>query len=214
MRFSELLEIVEDEPVFETGLLTAGPGRRSGLAGQLARWCAAGRLHQLRRGLYALAPPYRKTIPHPFLVANRLAPGSYVSGVSALAASGAIPEHAAEVTSVGPVRTGVRDTPLGRYSFRHVKPEMLFGYRRTALGGGQHAFVADPEKAFLDLVYLQPRGDDPAWIDGLRLDVAAFSVAALEGVVAQVVSPKLERAFRHVRALAEDPALAYEELDE
>ena len=214
MTFAELLEAVGDEPVFEPGLLTAGPGRRSGLAGQLVRWCAAGRLHQLRRGLYALAPPYRKTIPHPFLVANRLAPGSYVSGVSALAVAGAVPEHAAEVTSVGPVRTKVRDTPLGRYSFRRVKSEMLFGYRRTALGEGQHAFVATPEKAFLDLVYLQPRGNDPAWIDGLRLDTHVISIDALESAAAEVVSPKLGRAVRHVRALTEDPALAYEELDE
>ncbi|MBU1748407.1 MAG: hypothetical protein KKA73_12020, partial [Chloroflexi bacterium] len=28
----------------------------------------AGRLYQLRRGLYALAPPFQKTRPHPFLV--------------------------------------------------------------------------------------------------------------------------------------------------
>lgn len=213
MRFAELLEIVEDEPVFETGLLAAGRGRERGLAGQLVRWCAAGRLHQLRRGLYALASPYRKTIPHPFLVANRLAPGSYVSGLSALAAAGAVPEHVAEVTSVGPVRPGVRETPLGRFSFRRLKPSMLFGYRETSLGGGQHAFVAGPEKAFLDLAYLQPRGDDPAWIDGLRLDLGAISVPALESAAARASSPKLLRAVRHVRAAADDPALAYEELD-
>ena len=213
MKFAELLENVEDEPVFETGLLKAGRGREAGLAGQLVRWSAAGRLHQLRRGLYALAPPYRKTIPHPFLVANRMVPGSYVSGVSALAAAGAVPEHVAEVTSVGSVRPGLRETPLGRYSFRRVKPEMLFGYRRTALGGGQHAFVASPEKAFLDLAYLQPGGDDPAWIGGLRLDAQALSMAALESVAAKAASPKLKRAVRHLRALAEDPAMAYEELD-
>lgn len=212
MKFAELLEIVEDEPVFETGLLTAGRGRDRGLAGQLARWRAAGRLHQLRRGLYALASPYRKTIPHPFLVANRLAPGSYVSGLSALAGAGAVPEHVAEVTSVGPVRPGVRETPLGRYSFRRLKPAMLFGYRLAPLGSGQHAFVASPEKAFLDLAYLQPGGDDPAWIDGLRLDLDAISVPALESVAARTASPKLLRAVRHVRAQADDPALAYEEM--
>ncbi len=212
MRFAELLEIVEDEPVFETGLLRAGRGREPGLPGQLVRWCTAGRLHQLRRGLYALAPPYRKAIPHPFLVANRLAPGSYVSGLSALAAAGAVPEHVAEVTSVGLVRPSVRDTPLGRYSFRRVKPSMLFGYRRTPMGGGQHAFVAGPEKAFLDLAYLEPGGDGPAWIDGLRLDTGAISLSALESAAARAGSAKLARAARYLRTLAEDPSLAYEEL--
>ena len=213
MKFVELLDAVGDEPVFETGLLLAGRGRDRGLAGQLARWRRAGRLHQLRRGLYALAPPFQRTIPHPFLVANRLAPGSYVSGLSALAFAGAVPEHVPEVTSVGPARPGLRETPLGRFSFRRVKPEMLFGYRRIEVGDGMHAFVADAEKAFLDLAYLQPGGDDPAWIDELRLNAAAFSIPALAAAATRAASPKLERAARHVRALAEDPALAYRALD-
>ncbi|NJL27260.1 MAG: type IV toxin-antitoxin system AbiEi family antitoxin domain-containing protein, partial [Thermoanaerobaculia bacterium] len=37
---------------------------------QISRWVEAGRLYQLRRGLYALAPPFQKTKPHPFLVAT------------------------------------------------------------------------------------------------------------------------------------------------
>ena len=40
---------------------------------QLSRWVTAGRLYRLRRGLYALAPPFQKVLPHPFLVANRAA---------------------------------------------------------------------------------------------------------------------------------------------
>ena len=47
-----------------------------------------------------------------------------------------------------------------------------------------------------------------------RLDTEAISIDALESTAAEIVSPKLERAVRHVRALTEDPALAYEELDE
>ena len=56
MKFRELLEIVADEPVFETGLLRSGRGREAGLEAQLSRWCAGGRLLRLRRGLFALAP--------------------------------------------------------------------------------------------------------------------------------------------------------------
>jgi hypothetical protein len=41
----------------------------------LSRWVRSGWLHQLRRGLYALAPPYRKVSPHPFEVANRMPGG-------------------------------------------------------------------------------------------------------------------------------------------
>lgn len=212
MKFARLLQIVSDEPVFETALLMAGPRPDPGLFGQLSRWRSAGRIHQLRRGLYALAPPYRKTMPHPFLVANRLSAGSYVSGLSALAHAGAIPEFVPEVTSCGPGRTQLRTTALGRFSFRHLKPELCHGYRLAQLGGDQEAFVASPEKAFLDLAYLQPGGDDRAWIDGLRLNVDALCGATLEDMAATIGSPKLIRAARHVRSLANDSTLAFEEV--
>ena len=76
MKFDALLEVVESEPVFETGWLLAGDIDPADVRRQLSRWVRAGRIVQLRRGLYALAPPFRKAIPHPFLVANRLVPGS------------------------------------------------------------------------------------------------------------------------------------------
>ena len=212
MKFSELLETIEDEPVFETGFLRAGRSREPGLPAQLSRWCAAGRLLRLRRGLFALAPPYRKVIPHPFLVANRLVPGSYVSGLSALAFAGAIPEFVPEVTSCGPGRPHVRITPLGRFSFRYINAGLRSGYRLVELAGDQRAFVASAEKALLDLVHLQPGGDDPAWIDGLRLNVEVLSAETLEAIACDTASPKLVRAAAHVRRLAEDPALAYEPL--
>ncbi|MDE2875698.1 MAG: hypothetical protein OXU69_12680 [Gemmatimonadota bacterium] len=209
MKFAELLEIVEDEPVFETGLLVAGRPLEPGLSAQLSRWCASGRLLRLRRGLFALAPPYRKVIPHPFLVANRLVPGSFVSGLSALAFANAIPEFVPEVTSCGPGRPCVRETPLGRFSFRYLRAGLRAGYRQVELGGGQRAFVAFPEKAFLDLVHLQPGGDDPAWIDELRLNPEALKPDRMEAMAAAAASPKLMRAAAHVRRLANDAALTY-----
>ena len=212
MRFPELLHIVEDEPVFETGMLMAGRGREPGLAAQLSRWSRAGKLFRLRRGLYSLAPPYRKVIPHSFLVANRLAPGSYVSGLSALAYAGAIPEFVAEVTSCGPGRPQVRETELGRFSLRHLKPQLRSGYRLLDLGGGQSAFVALPEKALLDLVHLQPAGDHPAWIDELRLNLEALSARRLNRLAEATGSPKLKRAAAVVNRRQADPAMAFERL--
>ena len=206
MKFRELLEIVADEPVFETGLLRSGRGREAGLEAQLSRWCAGGRLLRLRRGLFALAPPYRKVIPHPFLVANRLAPGSYVSGLSALAFAGAIPEYVPEVTSCGPARPHIRETPLGRFSFRYVKPALQRGYRLMKLVDGQRAFVARPEKAFLDLAHLQPGSDAAAWIDELRLNFEMLSPRRLEVEAAATGRPKLVRAAAHVIRRAGDHA--------
>jgi hypothetical protein len=87
------IEFVGEEPVFETGLLLAGDLGPAEARRQLYRWTRAGRIYRLRRDLYALAPPFQKVKPHPLLVANRTARGSYVSRQSALARYGFIPEY-------------------------------------------------------------------------------------------------------------------------
>ncbi len=202
MKFRDLVEIVADEPLFATGLLLAGDVDTANLRRQLSCWTCAGRLLQLRRGLYALAPPWRKHRPHPFLVANRLAPGSYVSGLSALAFAQAIPEYVAEVTSCIGGRPRTHNTPLGRFSFRHLKAELRFGYQRVDLGAGQRAFLAVPEKALLDVVYLHPGGDDPAYLAQLRLNFDVLRMDALCAFARACATPKLIRAAGRIGDLA------------
>ena len=203
MKFQDLVAIVLDEPVFDTGLLLAGLVNPAHVQRQLSRWVRAGRVVQLRRGLYALAPPWRKCVPHPFLVANRLVPGTYVSSLSALAFANAIPEYVAEVTSITSGRPHSRSLPLGRFSFRHLKPDLQFGYRQVDLGNGQQAFVATPEKALLDLVHLQPGGDNRDHLQELRLNFEALRLDALDALASRCSTPKLLRAVRHVHQLAE-----------
>ena len=203
MKFQDLVAVVADEPVFDTGLLLAGPVSPAQIQRQLSRWVRTERVLQLRRGLYALAPPWRKRFPHPFLVANRLAPGAYVSGLSALAFAHAIPEHVAEVTSITSGRPHRRNLPLGRFSFRHLKAELHFGYRQVDLGGGQQAFVATAEKALLDLVHLQPGGDDRTYLQELRLNFEALHLGALDALASRCGTPKLLRTARRIRQLAE-----------
>ena len=204
MKFEEAVEIVSEEPLFETGLLLAGGVDPADLRRQLSRWTRSGRVRQLRRGLYVLAPPWRKRRPHPFLVANRLAPGSYVSGLSALAHAGAIPEYVPETTSITAGRPQLRSTPLGRFSFRHMKPGLMFGYRCIDLEHSQSAFVAEPEKAVLDMVHLQPGGDGKAYLEALRLDFDALRLERLEALAAITATPKLARAARVLREIAGD----------
>lgn len=211
MTFDELVAAVADEPLFDSGLLLAGAVDPADLRRQLSRWTRAGRIQQLRRGLYALAPPWRKRTPHPFLLANRIVPGSYVSGLSALAFAGAIPEYVAEVTAVTTGRPCIRRTPLGRFSFRHIKPDLLFGCRRADLGHGQRAFVAEPEKALLDIVHLQPGGDDEAYLRELRLDFDSLRLDVLDAFAGRCQTPKLARAARRIGRLARE-APEYETL--
>ncbi len=134
MEFAELVEIVGEEPVFETGLLIAGNANPRDIRRQLSRWTQAGKIYQLRRGLYSLAPPFQKVNPHPFLVANRMLPASYVSLQSALAYYGMIPEYVPVTTSVTTSRPDHWETPLGIYDFRHIQVDFFYGYRLEDIG--------------------------------------------------------------------------------
>jgi hypothetical protein len=201
MDFKELLALVEDEPVFETGLLLAGSVDVDNVRLQLGRWTKSGKLYQLRRGLYALAPPYQKVRPHPFLVANRLQRASYVSCQSALSFYGLIPEIVQVTTSVTTGRPAVRETLLGRFSYRHVKLTLLRGYRMLDFDG-QQALVARPEKALLDLVYLEPKGDTLAYLRGLRLQNLDRLDADVLHEQAEVFGlPKMGRAVEEIESL-------------
>jgi len=210
MKFDTLLEIVGNAPVFETGLLLAGPVEPGDVRRQLSRWVGAGRLIQLRRGLYAVAPPFRKVQPHPFVVANAMVRASYVSLQAALAYHGLIPEQVAVVTSVTTGRPGRWETPLGSFAFHHVGQSLFFGFERVALRHSQHAFVATAEKALLDLIHLHPGGDQPAYLDELRLQsLENVDLGRLERLAARSVRPKLRRAARYVAALAHAEQGAY-----
>jgi len=195
MKYSELLAIVENEPVFETGLLLAGNVSPSYLRRQLSGWVDSGKLWRLRRGLYAVAPPYQKVKPHPFLVANRMVAGSYVSLQAALAYYGHIPEYVPVVTSVTTGRPGEWETPLGHFLYRHIQRDLFHGYERIELGQRQHAFVATPAKALLDLIYLEPGGDSPAYLESLRLqNLDRVNLEELQRMADESGKPKLKRA--------------------
>lgn len=213
MEFERLLEIVGDEPVFETGLLLAGDVNPANVRRQLSRWVKAGRLFQLRRGLYVLAPPFQKVRPHTFLLANRLKPSSYVSLQSALAFYSLIPEAVPLTTSVTTARPARWQTALGSYLFRHITHELFFGYGRAEVSPDQWAFVAWPEKALLDLVYLQPGGDSPHYLQELRLqNLERLDLDRLQQVAVKASKPKLQRAAQAIVELARAEATEYEEL--
>jgi len=213
MDFNHLLELVGDAPVFESALLMAGDVEPAQVHLQLSRWTTAGRVYQLRRGLYALAPPFQKVKPHPFVLANAMIRASYVSCQSALAYYGLIPEYVPTTVSVTTARPARRETPLGMFEFCHIKPNLLRGYRLTDLGGGQQAFVATPEKALLDWIYLQPGGDSPAFIRELRLqNQENLNLEELHRQAEYFNIPKMKRAENFVAEVARAEIQEYESL--
>jgi predicted transcriptional regulator of viral defense system len=172
---------------------------------QLSRWRQSGKIYQLRRGLYSLAPPYQKAKPRPFLVANRLLPASYVSLQSALAYYGMIPEHVPVTTSVTTSRPAHWETPLGIFDFRHIQIPFFDGFRVVDLGEKQQAFIAIPEKALLDLIYLEPGGDTLDYLAELRLsNLDQLDWQHLERLARKIEKLKLLRAVATIQVLAEE----------
>lgn len=208
MKFESLLAVVRDEPIFETGFLLTGAVDPADVRRQLSRWTQAGRLVQLRRGLYMLTPPFQKSVPHPFLIANRLTPASYVSCQSALAFYGLIPEYTPVTISVTTRRPEQRavmvgQTHLGEFIFHHLQQSLFFGYQRIEIVRGQSVFIALPEKAILDMAYLHPGGDDAAYLAELRLQhLDQLDVDVLAKFAARFAKPKLTRVADGISALA------------
>jgi predicted transcriptional regulator of viral defense system len=211
VKFADLLAVVGDEPLFEPDLFQPGETAPAEIQRQLTRWVKSGRLHELRRGLYALAPPFQKTSPHPFLVANRMIPGSSVSLQSALAHHCLIPEHVAVTTSVTAGPPGTWDTPLGRYDFRHIPSNLLTGYERTALGDGQEALLATREKALLDLIYLESGAESPEVLQALRFQhLDHLDLGDLRRQAAATGEPKVLQAIEWIIELARTQIEEYE----
>jgi len=161
------------------------------LAVQLSRWCRAGRLVKIRKGLYAFGDT-DAGLPG---LANEIVAPSYLSGLWALGHYGMIPEAVWEYTSVCRVspRRKVWETTFGRFSYRQVK--FFSGYERVDWEG-LPVLLAVPEKALCDEWYLaggewsvaRHREMRYQQIEGLRVELLAEFVEGFG-------SPRLERAL-------------------
>ena len=202
MEFSDLVKLVKDQPLFDSGLLLSGDINPDYIRRQLSSWIDAGKIVQLKRGLYVLAPPFQKTSPHPFLVANRFKQPSYVSYQSALAYYGLIPEGVYTTVNATTRRPGKWVTPLGTFQYHHVLSNWFSDYLSLDLGEQQSAFIASPEKALLDLVLLTPQGDSPAFLNELRLqNLDIMDLSRMQEFVKRAEKPKLARFFAYFQQL-------------
>jgi hypothetical protein len=118
------------------------------------RAISAGEIIRLRPGLFLLAPEFRKTHPHPFVVAAMLHSPSHVSLESALSHHGLIPEAVFQVGSVTSARSRTFHTPVGVFSFVRVPAsDPRAGVQALKVDGRSWAFVATPLRAIADLIY-------------------------------------------------------------
>ncbi len=115
-------------------------------------------LISIRRGLYIVGPKLDLPRPESFLIANHLRGPSYVSLDSALSYWNMIPERAYEISSVSLKTSKLYKTPIGRFSYHHLKaPYYSYGIKNIEYSPKQTMLIASPEKAICDKIVLTPK---------------------------------------------------------
>jgi hypothetical protein len=133
---------------------------------QLSSWQKAGHITKIKNGLYAFSDSTEKIQPEE--IADLIYAPSYISLEKALSFHGIIPEMVPTITCVSPKATRKFKNSLGYFTYRHVKPSLFFGYRQQP-GGNKSFLLAEPEKALLDLLYLNNIGSEAGLVE-LRIN--------------------------------------------
>ena len=135
---------------------------------QMSHWTQKGYLVKIKNGLYAFSEK-KDTLKNEYIAFNLYQP-SYVSLEWALSKYGLIPEMVYNCTSVTAKTTRAFQNSFGLFSFRHMKKELFFGYKKIN-DNGQVYLIAEPEKALFDYVYLNlSKINGQEDIDELRLN--------------------------------------------
>ncbi len=158
MKYLDLIKKIK-EPVFSIHDLDI-----KGLdfySSQLSSWVSKGLLIKLKNGIYLIVD--RKNEISNEYIASRIYQPSYISLEWILARIGLIPEMVYNVTSITSRTSRNYKNSLGGFIYKHVKKEFFFDYYKIKKDG-QVFFVASPEKALLDFLYLnsnkiKTRGD-------------------------------------------------------
>ena len=135
----------------------------------LTRWCHKGLLVKLRNEHYAF-PEYRQVPGFARYVAGQIYSPSYISLHSALSFYGIIPEEVVQLTSVSTLKTATFKNEFGTFQYQNVKESLFFGYEIKPLADGRGVLMATPEKAILDLLYLNSYYKTEQDMEELRLD--------------------------------------------
>jgi predicted transcriptional regulator of viral defense system len=135
----------------------------------LGHWVRQGYLIRLRQGYYAF-PEYKESTDFTLYFANTIYKPSYISLHTALSFYGIIPESVPEITSVTTLKTITFSNDFGEYSYKNIRPELMFGYDLRDMEGGRRIMLATPEKAIIDLLYLYPFYNTERDLEDLRLD--------------------------------------------
>lgn len=180
MKFMDVYKCLEAKKLFVFSfhdLLLFFPNEtKENLRKVIYRWKRKGWIISLKKGLYEFAYPRVLNIPDLF-IANKLYQPSYVSLETALSYYSVIPEVTMAVTSITTKPTRSYKNNHGLFFYRTVRPEIFQGYIILEIQGFS-ILIAEPEKAFIDYLYLQTYRKKKRRLPNQRFDrekIRAFS---------------------------------------
>ena len=172
----------------------------------LTRWCRRGLLVKLRNQYYAF-PEYRQMPDFSRYVANRIYSPSYISLHSALSFYGMIPEEVVQLTSVTTLKTARFENDFGTFHYQNVKTPFYFGFEIKTMQSGRGLLFATPEKALLDLLYLNPYYKTEQDMEELRLDEDymqnELNLERLNGYLLKIESKTMEQKVKRLMKVYE-----------
>ena len=162
----------------------------------LTRWCRKGLLVKLRNQYYAF-PEYRRVPGFSRYIANQMYTPSYISLHSALSFYGMIPEEVVQFTNVTTLKTATFKNAFGSFHYQNVKLAMFFGYEIKTMQDGRRLMFSTPEKALIDLLYLNSYYKSEQDMEELRLDddfmKNDFSISRLENYLSIIKNKTLDK---------------------
>lgn len=153
MRYEEFRKNVKKFPLISVQHLKLS-GYNQELKNQLLRWQEDGKIIHLRKGLYILNQDDRTINPSRFFIACELYKPSYISTEYALYFYGIIPERVIDITCVTTKKTIRFENAFGNFVYQHIKTNTFTGFYEVRDEAGLIYFMANPEKAVVDFVYL------------------------------------------------------------
>jgi len=194
MKFNEIVRLFADRAWFDFEMVHLISGEASACVHtELYRWRESGKLIELRRGLFALAEPWRHTPVDGACLAEALYPPSYLSGAWALRRYGLLPVDASAFDSVTARPAKTFENTFGRYTYTTFPRDLLFG-TKTELIDGKRVRMALPEKALLDYWFIEGGEWDEERIKNAGLSLGPLDRDRLEALAARAGRPRLARA--------------------
>ncbi|HCO97084.1 MAG TPA: hypothetical protein DIU00_24610 [Phycisphaerales bacterium] len=185
-------------------LVQGSDDRRYGL---VKRAIASGEIIHVRRGLYCLAPKYRKKTVNLYALAQYVYGPSYVSLESALSWHGWIPEAVHNITNTSFRKSKEFKTPLGLFSYERIPQKLFYSdVQRLVDESGNVFLMASPLKALADYVYVRKKdwmGIEPV-VGNLRVETEELEQISRENVECLISNYSNSRVKRFLEGLRKD----------